>query len=133
MIVIRDGEDLRGCVFITGFHGIGQAGHIATSYLVHELKARRIGFLRAMEIPPFVTTSEEGLITPFELYKAGKFIMLRLEFPPSRRDEPAIIRDIASWIVEEGLEEAVLIGGLDAKFRQPDDMEELKVAPTSAY
>ena len=133
MIVIKDGEDLRKGVFITGFHGIGQTGQIATSYLIHNLNARRIGFLRAAEIPPFVTTSDEGLITPFELYKADRFVMLRLEFPPARREEPAIIRDIASWIVKEGLEEAVLIGGLDVNFRRPDDKEELKVVPTKAY
>ena len=133
MIVIKDGEELKKCVFITGFHGIGQAGHIATSYLIHSLKARRIGFLRATEIPPFVTTSEEGLITPFELYRADRFVMLRLEFPPSRKEETEIIRSVASWIVEKGLEEAVLIGGLDAKFRQPDDVEELKVVPNTAY
>jgi predicted ATP-grasp superfamily ATP-dependent carboligase len=132
LIVTKDGVNLKKGIFITGFHGIGQTGQIATSYLIHALKAERIGFLRANEIPPFVTTSEDGLITPFEIYQADKLIMLRLEFPPSRKEESNILRSIASWIVNEGLEEVVLIGGLDESFKETKD-DELKIVPNSAY
>ncbi len=132
MIITKDNEDFTGGVFITGFHGIGQTGHITTSYLIHSLKAERVGFLRAMEIPPFVTTAKNGLVTPFELYKADRLVMLRLEFPPSRKDEPAILRSIASWIVRKGFDEVVLIGGLDVNFKQSDG-EDLKAVPNDAY
>ncbi|MEM4251751.1 MAG: PAC2 family protein, partial [Candidatus Bathyarchaeia archaeon] len=58
----------RGLTFITGFHGIGETGYIATSFLVHALHAKRIGFIEVEHPPPFVNSTNETLVTPFEIY-----------------------------------------------------------------
>jgi uncharacterized protein len=132
VIVIKENEKIKKCIFLTGFHGIGQVGNIATSFLINALDAKRIGYLRVEDIPPFVTTAEHGLITPFEIYKADKLIILRLEFPLSRKEEPNILKTISSWIVENDLAEAILFGGLDASFKQSEN-EVLKIVASSTY
>jgi len=43
---------LKGSTLITGFHGVGQTGYIATSYMIHALKAERIGFVEVANPPP---------------------------------------------------------------------------------
>ena len=43
--VLVDQKGLKGSTLITGFHGVGLTGYLATSYLIHALKAVRIGFI----------------------------------------------------------------------------------------
>lgn len=129
--LISKEKSFRGCTFITGFHGIGETGYIAVSYLVHTLNASRIGFIDVAKPPPFITASEFGLTTPFEIYKQGKIVILKLEFPPHKSEETQMLKTISSWIVEKKFKEAVLIGGLDSTFKGDDS--DLKIVPTSAY
>ena len=99
----------KGCTFITGFHGIGETGYISVSYIIQVLNASRIGFIEANKPPPFITASESGLITPFELYKQGKIVLLKLEFPPNKSEETQILKLISSWVVQKKFKEAKII------------------------
>jgi uncharacterized protein len=129
--LISKGKSFRGCTFVTGFHGIGETGYVAVSYLVHALNAHRIGFIDVEKPPPFVTASESGLTTPFEIYRRGNIVLLKLEFPPHRSEEAQMLKTISSWVVKKKFKEAVLIGGLDIAFKS--DESEIKIVPTSAY
>ncbi|WP_455368050.1 proteasome assembly chaperone family protein [[Eubacterium] cellulosolvens] len=129
--ILVERKKLRGSTFVTGFHGIGETGYIAVSYLIHALKADRIGFIRVERPPPFVTTSNVGIITPFEIYKKGKIVLFKLEFPPHRTEETRLLKNIATWIVKTRFKDAILIGGLDSTFKQ--DKMEFRSVPTSRY
>ena len=48
------GEHVEARVFITGFHGVGQVGWIATRYIVDSIGARRVGFVISPYMQPFV-------------------------------------------------------------------------------
>ena len=124
-------KNFRGCTFITGFHGIGETGYIAASYLIHALKADRIGFIKVAKPPPFISTSASGIITPFELYRKKKLVIFKLEFPPHRSEEINLLREIASWIVKMRFKDAILVGGLDSSFKQ--DKSIFRSVPTSRY
>ncbi len=124
-------KSFRGCTLITGFHGIGETGYIAVSYLVNALNASRIGFIHVEKPPPFITASNNGITTPFEIYKRGKIVLFKLEFPPHKSEESRMMKTISSWVIEKKFKETVLIGGLDSTFKS--DASDLKIVPTSAY
>jgi len=123
--------NLRNSTLITGFHGVGETGYISVSYLVHALTAKRIGFVDVAHPPPFIATSDEGLVTPFEVYQARKFVLLKLEFSPHRAEESEFAKTVAHWVMDNKLKDAVLIGGLDASLQSGRDA--VRVVSTSSY
>lgn len=124
-------SNLRNSTLITGFHGVGETGYISVSYLVHSLNAKRVGFVDVAHPPPFIATSEEGLVTPFEVYQAGKFVLLKLEFSPHRAEESEFAKTVSHWIMDNKFKDAVLIGGLDASLQSGRDAA--RVVATSSY
>jgi uncharacterized protein len=121
----------KNCTLLAGFHGIGETGYIAISYIVNTLKAKRVGFIRTSNSPAFVTTTRNGLLTPFEIYRKGNLVMAKLEFPPHRNEEAEIARTMAAWAIEERFHESLLLGGLDVGFR--NGRHESRIVPTRAY
>jgi len=124
-------QNLRNCTLITGFHGVGETGYISVSYLVHSLNAKRIGFIDVAHPPPFIATSESGLVTPFEVYRAGKFVLVKLEFSPHRTEESEFAKTLAHWAMNNKFRDAVMIGGLDASLQSGSDG--IRVVPTTSY
>jgi len=123
--------NLRRSTLITGFHGVGETGYISVSYLVHALGAKRIGFVDVAHPPPFVATSENGLVTPFEIYRAGKIVLVKLEFSPHRSEEAEFAKAIANWVMQNRFKDAVLIGGLDASLQAGSDS--VRIVPTRTF
>ncbi len=129
--VLTERKNLKGSTLITGFHGVGQTGYIATSYMIHALKAERIGFVEVANPPPWVGTADGGLVTPFEIYSKGKTVLVKLEFSPHRSEEAEFAKTIANWAVREKFKDAILVGGLDISYRENSD--DFCVVPTGAY
>jgi uncharacterized protein len=125
------GKDFRNCTLITGFHGIGETGYIAVSYLVHALKSKRIGFIEVSRPPPFVTTYEHGIVTPFEIYRKNDIVLVKLEFSPHRSEESEFVKELAKWVVKKRFKDAILIGGLDESFKSGNS--DMRIVPTKAY
>lgn len=123
--------EFKDCTLLAGYHGIGETGYITVSYMVHALKAKRVGFVRTSNPPAFVTTTRSGLLTPFEIYRKGNLVMVKLEFPPHRNEEAEMARTMACWAIEEKFKEALLVGGLDVGFK--NGRHESRVVPTRAY
>lgn len=124
-------SNLRNCTLITGFHGVGETGYISVSYLVHAMKAKRIGFVDVAHPPPFIATSEDGLVTPFEVYRAGKVVMVKLEFSPHRTEESEFAKTLAQWVMSNKFKDAIMIGGLDASLQSGSDG--IRIVPTAGY
>lgn len=125
------GVNLNGSTLITGFHGVGETGYISVSYLVHALDAKRIGFVDVAHPPPFIATSDTGLVTPFEVYKAGRIVLVKSEFSPHRTEEAEFAKTIARWIMDKRFRDAILIGGLDESLKAGPDG--IRVVPTHSY
>jgi predicted ATP-grasp superfamily ATP-dependent carboligase len=125
------GNNFRNCTLMTGFHGIGSTGYIAVSYLIHSLQAKRIGFVDVAHPPPFVSTAEEGLVTPFEIFRKGKLVFVKLEFAPHRAEEAEFSRALARWAINAKFRDAVLVGGLDSGLKS--GKQNVRVVPTQAY
>jgi predicted ATP-grasp superfamily ATP-dependent carboligase len=129
--LIVKSTNLRNSTLITGFHGVGETGYISVSYLVHALNAQRIGFIDVAHPPPFIATSESGLVTPFEIYKAGKIVLVKLEFSPHRTEEAEFAKSISHWVMNSKFKDAVLIGGLDGSLQSGSDG--VRIVPTHGY
>ncbi len=129
--LLVDSKNLKGSTLVTGFHGVGQTGYIATSYMIHALKADRIGFVEVSNPPPWVGTAEGGLVTPFEVYRSKKTVLVKLEFSPHRSEEAEFAKSLSNWAIEKKFRDAILIGGLDSSFKQ--DSEDFCIVPTGAY
>jgi predicted ATP-grasp superfamily ATP-dependent carboligase len=129
--MLVDSKNLKGSTLVTGFHGVGQTGYIATSYMIHALKAERIGFVEVSNPPPWVGTAEGGLVTPFEVYRRKNTVLVKLEFSPHRSEEAEFAKSLSNWAVKNKFRDAILIGGLDSSFKQ--DSEDFCVVPTGAY
>jgi uncharacterized protein len=123
--------NLHNSTLITGFHGVGETGYISVSYLVHALAAKRIGFVDVAHPPPFIATSDEGLVTPFEIYRAGKIVLVKLEFSPHRSEEAEFAKTIANWAMQNRFKDAVLIGGLDGSLQSGPDA--IRIVPTRTF
>ena len=124
-------SNLRNCTLITGFHGVGETGYISVSYLVHALNAQRIGFVDVAHPPPFIATSETGLVTPFEIYRSSRIVLVKLEFSPHRLEEAEFAKSIAHWAMANKFKDAVLIGGLDSSLQSGSDGA--RIVPTHSY
>jgi uncharacterized protein len=98
---------------------------------VHALNARRIGFVDVAHPPPFIATSEVGLVTPFEIYKAGKIVLVKLEFSPHRTEEAEFAKSVSHWVMNNKFRDAVLIGGLDGTLQSGSDR--VRIVPTHSY
>lgn len=120
----------KDCTLLTGFHGVGETGYIAVSFLVHALNAKRIGFIRVSRPPAFVTTNRKGLITPYEIYRDRNLVLVKLEFPPHKSEECDMPRAVAQWAIQEKFKDALLVGGLDIGFK--NGKHDLRLAPTKA-
>src|SRR5437867_2267512 len=114
--LLVDSKNLRGSTLVTGFHGVGQTGYIATSYMIHALKAERIGFIDVSNPPPWVGTAEGGLVTPFEVYRRGKTVLVKLEFSPHRSEEAEFAKSISDWAIGQKFNVEVSDLVKDAKF-----------------
>src|SRR5260370_12095706 len=99
--------------------------------MIHALKAERVGFIQVASPPPWVGTADGGLVTPFEVYRRGKTVMVKLEFSPHRSEEAEFAKVLANWAVNGKLKDAILIGGVYSSFRNNND--EYCVGPTAAY
>jgi predicted ATP-grasp superfamily ATP-dependent carboligase len=110
---------------------VGETGYISVSYLVHSLNAKRIGFVDVAHPPPFIATSDSGLVTPFEVFRAGKIVLVKLEFSPHRAEEAEFAKTLAHWVMGNKFRDAVLIGGLDGSLQSGTDG--VRIVPTARY
>lgn len=67
---------LRDPVLIEGLPGIGQVGKLVAEYMIHQLRAEKIGEIQSIYFPPQVILDENGLArmvrNEFWLYHAGE-------------------------------------------------------------
>ncbi|MHA1607445.1 MAG: proteasome assembly chaperone family protein [Candidatus Freyarchaeota archaeon] len=124
-------EDFRGCVLITGFHSvIGETGYIAIRHIVKNLDFERVGFIETDLMPPFVWFEDGGLTLPFEIFKYERFVVVFPRVLPYRVEQREFAEAIVEWALREGVGRAVMIGGLDSRFKRGD--EKFRVVATRA-
>ncbi|MFW9788999.1 MAG: proteasome assembly chaperone family protein [Candidatus Thorarchaeota archaeon] len=133
IILKKDFKIEPGSTFICGFHGLGEVGFLSTAHLTRTLDADRVGFIKSDMLPLFVSMENERLVLPFELYsyKKKKMIFLVPRFQPHQSEQWGFIDKLASWVAENKFKETLLLGGLDASFKE--DEEEMRCVPTTAY
>ncbi len=121
-------------IFVTGFKGFGAIGLITVHHLVRKLEMRRIGFITARIMPEFSYADRNGFGGPFELYYNNEHKILALlnrELPPVniRVDFAKALAKLLAETIR--LKYAILIGGLDKRFKE--EGVDIKLAYSSTY
>ena len=130
-IILRKKVDLKGKIFITGFHGIGYTGYITVNHIIESTKAELLGYVTTEQYPPIVSLDESRVLTPYELFRYKDFIMFLPRFQPAPSEQTDLMKILTDWTVENQFKEAVLIGGLDNKLKT--GKEKLRIVPTSEF
>ena len=125
-------EKLEGCIFITGFYGLGVTGYIAIRHMVETLNVKRIGYIETDQLPSFVSFEKNRLCYPFEIFKYEKFVIFLANIQPAQSEINELTKELSNWVISNKLSESILIGGLDSKFKEKKD-EELRVVPTKKF
>lgn len=119
-------------ILITGFHGIGYVGFIATRYMVSALKAQRIGYVRIFTEPLYTSTSNQGgLYVPYELYNYRNIVFFCPNFGFTSRYDLQVLDLLVTWVCTLPFRCAILFGGLDNRLRSGE--EKLRLAATSKF
>ncbi|MHA2425653.1 MAG: proteasome assembly chaperone family protein [Candidatus Thorarchaeota archaeon] len=133
-VFLKEGFNIKpGSVFISGFHGLGEVGYLSTAHLVRTLDAERVGFIKSDMLPLFVSMENERLVLPFEIYayEEKNMIFFVPRFQPHQSEQWGFLERLAGWIVDQKFSEVLLLGGLDASFKE--DEEDMRAVPTTAY
>ena len=133
IILKKDFKVKPGSTFICGFHGLGEVGFLSTAHLTRTLEAERVGFIKSDMLPLFVSMENERLVLPFELYsyEPKKMVFLVPRFQPHQSEQWGFIDRLATWVAENKFAETLLLGGLDASFKEDD--ADMRSVPTTAY
>ncbi len=118
--------DLEGSVFITGYQGFGMVGYLASRHVVRELGLYKIGFIKTRYMPETTFYIDGiGLSYPFELYYGivddKKLVVLLNHAIPHFRERTQYAEFISKWVRENGVEYAILLGGLDPSIKESED------------
>lgn len=127
-IVVDDKEEIENCYFVTGFHGVGLTGYITVNHLVKSLHARPIGYVETQYQPALISLAGERISFPFEIYRHNDIIILFPRLQPKRSEVREFTHEVVSWVTEKKFKEAILIGGLDNRFKHGDD--DMRCVPT---
>lgn len=132
--LVLEREPSDSCrIFITGFKGVGYVGYIAVRHIVKSTNATRVGYLLTPTLPPFITTYSGRLALPYELYSWDKFLILLPNVTPNMLDSQRLAYTIVDFLVERNIEEAIMIGGLSRRFKQPNDKFDMRIIASSSF
>ncbi|AGT34940.1 hypothetical protein N186_02805 [Thermofilum adornatum] len=127
-ILLNEGVSPK--IFVTGFHGVGHVGWIATRHIVTKLEAKRVGMVLTPNMTPFVSI-KNGVVTPYELYAKDNLLAFLPNVPVSPKDSIIVPQMLAQMIFDMHVDMVILFGGLDASFAEPDSRP--RIAPTSSF
>ncbi|MFQ6050725.1 MAG: proteasome assembly chaperone family protein [Candidatus Hydrothermarchaeota archaeon] len=127
---IIEKENLKDCILISGFQGIGFTGYISVKHMIDVLKARRIGYIENPEMVPVVTVQNDRLSLPTEIYKHENLVIVVNEAFSTTVEMNETMNLVSNWARANKLKEGVLIGGLNKKF-QTDAKVKIKGVATS--
>lgn len=126
-------KDLTGKTIVTGFHGIGQVGYLSINQLIKSIKAKRIGFIETLNIPPFIGVKKNSFVTPYEIYQKDDLIIIKFEAIPSGKSGNEILKTIVEWCKSQKIEKMFLFGGLSVTFKEKDEKTTVRYLYNDSY
>ena len=129
-----DENELKNVTFISGFRTLGEVGYIATRYMVLKLNMKRVGFVLTKYLRDVTFLDEYGLATPFELFydKNNHLLVLLSHLLPLQRELNEFSEKIIKWLKKLEVNNVILIGGLDKRYKGENENYNLRWLKTSA-
>lgn len=118
-----DINSLRHSFFITGFQGFGLVGYLSTKHIVHELRFKKIGFIKTKLMPEVTLYSKNtGLQYPFEVYAgtagAHNVVVVVHHGTPVEKERTSYAEFLAKFAKRIEAREVILLGGLSQEQRE---------------
>lgn len=115
-------------ILVTGFHGYGAVGYLATRYIVSKLGMDLVGFIETPLAVDFTSIEDYGFSKPHEIFVKQldrvELMVLLNRVNPDRRFMTSYIKAFIDVVRIFSVGEVLLIGGLDVRFRE--DSEEFR-------
>ena len=129
-----DENELKNVTFISGFRTLGEVGYIATRYMVLKLNMKRVGFVLTKYLRDVTFLDEYGLATPFELFydKNNHLLVLLSHLLPFQKEMNEFSEKIIKWLKKLEVNNVILIGGLDKRYKGENENYNLRWLKTSA-
>jgi uncharacterized protein len=125
-----ESEKIKNCYFLTGFHGVGLTGYITINHIVKSLHARPIGYIETPHQPALVSLVDGRISFPFEIFRHDDIVILFPRVQPKQSEVREFSREVTNWVTRNQMREAILIGGLDNRFKQGN--EPIRCVPTKS-
>ncbi len=108
---------------VTGFAGFGAVGLITTMYIVEKLRMERIGYIFPPHIPEFTSYEDYGLSLPHEIFYLcnNNLLVLLNRVNPYSPYIDSYVDTVIELINKLGVDEVILVGGLDSRFREGEE------------
>lgn len=84
------------------------------------------------QIPSFVSLENNRLSLPFEFFKFDNFVFFIAKIQPAQSELNEITKKLANWVMDNKLSESILIGGLDGKLKEDENIN-FKIVPTKSF
>jgi uncharacterized protein len=133
MVRIICREDIAGKTLVAGFVGLGHVGFLSIDHAINALKAKKVGFIETLYIPPIVTVRGETFTTPYEIYSSGDTLFFRCESIPSGKSGNQILRSFTYWAKRGGIGRMILIGGLSMAFKREGEKHDVRYLYNKYY
>ena len=113
-VTITKKTNLKNCILIEGFPGIGLVGTIAAGYIVEKRKMKPIGHIYSDKFPPMTTIHEGKAFFPARIYKDPKkdFCVLLAEFVVPSRSVYELADEILDFVKRSGIKQVVSLSGM---------------------
>lgn len=123
--IVKPTPSSTASILVTGFHGYGAVGYLATRYMVSKLGMELIGFIETPLVVDFTSVEDYGFSKPHEIFTkffngTGVLVLLN-RVNPDRRFMSSYLRAFMDIVERFSVSEVLLIGGLDTRFREGEE------------
>lgn len=125
--IIKELNNKKNEVYlVSGFHGYGDVGFLATKYLVTKLNMDLIGYIDTSTVPDITSVEDYGFSLPHEIFYKDvddkrSLIVLLNRLNPERKYMRSFVNEVLTLIKNLGVTEVILIGGLDIRLKEGNE------------
>jgi len=134
MVYIRfypEEADFRGKRLVAGFHGIGATGYWSIKHIIKQVGMDRLAYVDSDLAAPVSTVIGRSISTPYEIFTKDGIGALKVEVPVQKDHEVEFYKELGRLLIEKGVKEVLLIGGLDINLKKDDSS--YRIVKTRAF
>ena len=114
--IIFEGKVPKEAIILEGFQGIGLVGTLAAEYIAEQKKAKVVGYVDVLELPPIALLVEGSIKNPIRIYhfkeKKQDFLIFVSELPMPQKLANVIAKSIVDFAEQNKAKKIISLEGL---------------------